>query len=188
MLKNSKVAFISVIGTYHKTFIIKNMFLKLEINSCFCLRQTKQREISLIKILAIPFLLSFISGFSSSFSEGEIEFQLNICVCNTNSLLGEHKTMRSLLPADMMFISVIYLKVLPEFSLKNIQFAYLHRKRQLWCCWDLHSLQTPLLPSQQHTTKTWKSRGTNPADCVLEQLKVVFGLYFCSEQIAGRKQ
>lgn len=188
MLKNSKVAFISVIDTYHKTFIIKNMFLKLEINSCFCLRQTKECEISLIKILPIPFLLSFISGFSSCFSEGEIEFQLKICVSNINSLLGEHTTMRSLLPADMMFISVIYLKVLPEFSLKNIQFAYLHRKRQLWSCWDFHSLQTHLLPSQQHTTKTWKSRGTNPADCVLEQLKVVFSLYFCSEQIAGRKQ
>lgn len=44
MLKNSKVAFISVIDTYHKTFIIKNMFLKLEINAfVLLLSKTNQR-------------------------------------------------------------------------------------------------------------------------------------------------
>lgn len=123
MLKNSKVAFFSVTDTYYKRSIIKNVFLKLRTNSCFCLKQADEREISQIKVLAIPFLL----GFSSYFSQGEIEIQLKICIRNSNSVLGKNKTLRCLLPANIIFISVFYLKVLAEFFLKSTQFAYLHR-------------------------------------------------------------
>lgn len=129
MLKNSKVAFFSVIDIYHKTSIIKNVFLKLKINSCFCLKQANKCEISQIKVLAIPFAIPFLlRGFFPCFSQDEIEFQLKMCLCNSNSVLGEKNPMRSLLPANIKFITVIYLEVLAEFSLKSTRFAYLHRK------------------------------------------------------------